>query len=116
MIIGTTMFIISLVIRIRAHNTIDTNYFWALEIRERHALVKNGLYRYVRHPIYLGTILGAISIPVFTSSLYGFLISLLSFPLFIYRISLEERMLIEEFGDEYLSYIENTWSLIPYLY
>ena len=116
MVLGAVMFIVSLIIRISAHMTIGSNYSWALEIREGHTLVKNGLYRYVRHPIYLGTILGAMSIPVFTASLMGFLIGLLTFPLFVYRIIIEEKMLIEEFGDEYLEYIEETWRLVPLLY
>jgi protein-S-isoprenylcysteine O-methyltransferase Ste14 len=37
-------------------------------------------------------------------------------PLFIFRIGVEEKMLIEEFGDEYLEYTKATWKLVPYLY
>jgi protein-S-isoprenylcysteine O-methyltransferase Ste14 len=115
-IAGATMFIISLIIRISAHMTINTNYSWTLEIREGHTLVENGFYKYVRHPIYLGTIIGVISIPIYTSSITGFLISLLSIPLFAYRIRLEERMLVEEFGEEYKQYQERTWKLFPFIY
>jgi protein-S-isoprenylcysteine O-methyltransferase Ste14 len=115
-IAGATMFIISLIIRISAHMTINTNYSWTLEIREGHTLVENDFYKYVRHPIYLGTIIGVISIPIYTSSITGFLISLLSIPLFAYRIRLEERMLVEEFGEEYKQYQERTWKLFPFIY
>ncbi len=115
-IVGAIMFIIGLIISISAQVTINTNYSWTLEIREGHTLVENGLYKYVRHPIYLGTIIGVISIPIYTSSITGFLISLLSIPLFAYRIRLEERMLVEEFGDAYKQYRERTWKLFPFIY
>ena len=110
------MFIIGLIISISAQVTINTNYSWTLEIREGHTLVENGLYKYVRHPIYLGTFIRVISIPIFTSSLPGFLLGLLSIPILNYRIGLEERMLIEEFGEEYIRYKERTWKLFPYLF
>ncbi|MBT4320341.1 isoprenylcysteine carboxylmethyltransferase family protein [Candidatus Bathyarchaeota archaeon] len=115
-VVGTTMFVIGLIITVRAQMTISTNYSWTLEIRDGHTLVESGLYKYVRHPIYTGTIIRLISIPVFTSSLPGFILSLLSIPVLNYRIGLEEGMLIEEFGEEYERYKERTWRLFPYIY
>ena len=115
-VIGTTMFVIGLIITVRAQMTISTNYSWTLEIRDGHTLVESGLYKYVRHPIYTGTLIRLISIPVFTSSLPGFILSLLSIPVLNYRIGLEEGMLIEEFGEEYERYKERTWRLFPYIY
>jgi protein-S-isoprenylcysteine O-methyltransferase Ste14 len=115
-IVGAIMFIIGLIISISAQVTINTNYSWTLEIREGHTLVENGLYKYVRHPIYLGTFIRVIAIPIYMSSFYGFLLGLLSIPLFAYRISLEERMLVEEFGEEYKQYQKHTWKLFPFIY
>jgi len=110
------LFAAGLVITVSAQVTIDRNYSWTLEIREGHTLVQGGLYRYVRHPIYTGTLIRLISIPVFTSSVPGFILSLLSIPVFVYRIGLEEEMLIGEFGEEYERYRERTWRLFPYIY
>ncbi len=115
-VVGATMFVTGLVISVWAQITISTNYSWTLEIREGHTLVDSGLYRYVRHPIYLGTFIRIISIPVFTSSLPGFVLALLSIPVLNYRIGLEEGMLVEEFGEEYERYRERTWRLFPYIY
>jgi protein-S-isoprenylcysteine O-methyltransferase Ste14 len=115
-IVGVVLFIISLIVRINSILTIDKNYSWTLEIRDNHKLVTNGIYRYVRHPIYLGSIIGAISIPIYALSFTGFLISLLAIPLFSYRIRIEEEMLVEEFGDEYIKYQEHTRKLFPFIY
>ncbi len=113
---GVLIFFIGLVIRLSAAVSLKNNYSWTLEIKDEHSLVKNGLYKYVRHPIYLGTLLSAVSIPIFAMSFLGFLFVLTAIPLFIYRIGVEEMMLIEEYGDEYLDYIEVTWKLLPHIY
>ncbi len=115
-IVGAIMFIIGLIISISAQVTINTNYSWTLEIREGHTLVENGLYKYVRHPIYFGGFIRVIAIPIYASSFSGFLLGLLSIPLLNYRISLEERMLVEEFGEAYKQYRERTWKLFPFIY
>lgn len=114
--VAVLMFVTGLVISVWAQVTMNTNYSWTLEIREGHTLVETGLYRYVRHPIYLGSFIRLIAIPVFTSSLPGFLLSLLSLPVLNYRIGIEEGMLVEEFGEEYERYRERTWRLFPYIY
>lgn len=57
-----------------------------------------------------------IAIPLFLSSLYGLLIMSALIPFIFYRIRVEERMLIEEYGSEYKKYMENTRKLIPYVY
>ena len=115
-IVGAVLFAAGLVITVSAQVTIDRNYSWTLEIREGHTLVVGGLYRYVRHPIYLGTFIRIVSIPVFTSSLPGLALALLSIPVLDYRIGIEEGMLVEEFGEEYERYRERTWRLFPFIY
>ncbi len=54
--------------------------------------------------------------PIFVSSLYGFFAMSLLIPFFFYRISIEERMLIEEYGDKYWTYCETTRKLIPFIF
>ena len=114
--VGALLFFVGLVVRVVAAVTLRESYSWTLEIREDHQLVRHGIYRYVRHPVYLGALMGATAVPVFVSSLPGFLVALLAVPLFIYRIGVEEDMLIKEYGLEYREYIENSWKLIPFIY
>ena len=113
---GALIFIIGLTIRLSAAVSLNRSYSWTLEIRDEHRLVKDGLYRYVRHPIYLGALMGAIAIPIYATSFLGFLFFLTVIPLFIYRMGVEEKMLIEEYGDEYLEYMKATSKLFPYIY
>ena len=113
---GLTLFIIGMTIALVAVGTLRLNYHSTLVIRENHKLVTHGIYRYVRHPVYLGVIIATIGIPVYASSLYGLLIMLALIPLVLNRIRLEERLLTEEFGDAYLEYKATTKKLIPLVY
>ncbi len=115
-VVGALIFIIGLVITVNAQMTLKRNYSGTLRIREDHQLIAHGIYKYVRHPVYIGTLLRTFAIPIYTTSLLGFLFALMGIPLFIYRIGIEEKMLIEEFGDEYLEYTKDTWKLLPYIY
>ncbi len=69
----------------------------------------------VRHSMYLGVVLVAIGIPVYTWSLAGLLIMPALTPVFLVRIRLEERMLIDKFGDAYLAYQKATGKLIRFI-
>jgi protein-S-isoprenylcysteine O-methyltransferase Ste14 len=50
------------------------------------------------------------------SSWYGFLFMLLLIPCFLYRIRIEEEMLVERLGAEYQAYMKVSKKMIPYLY
>jgi protein-S-isoprenylcysteine O-methyltransferase Ste14 len=115
-VVGALIFIIGLVITVNAQMTLKRNYSGTLRIREGHQLITHGIYKYVRHPVYTGTLLRTFAIPIYTTSLLGFLFALVGIPLFIYRIGVEEQMLIEEFSDEYLEYTKATRKLFPYVY
>jgi len=115
-ILGVLIFIAGLIITVNAQMTLKLNYSSTLRIREGHQLITHSIYKYVRHPVYSGVILRAFAISIYASSLPGFLFALTGIPLFNYRIGVEEKMLIEEFGDEYLEYTKATWKLLPYIY
>ena len=69
------------------------------------------LYRYVRHPIYLGIVLTLWSVPVMTA---GHLLYAAGFSVYILiGIALEERDLIAQFGERYRRYREQVGMLIP---
>ena len=83
---------------------------------EDHQFIQHGIYKHVRHPIYFGTILVLLGIPLSLASLYGFATMVLVIPLFLNRIRIEEDLLTEEFGAEYERYRETSRKLIPNLF
>ncbi|MBS7626400.1 isoprenylcysteine carboxylmethyltransferase family protein [Candidatus Bathyarchaeota archaeon] len=76
-------------------------------------LVTTGLYAYVRHPQYLGIILGSIAFLVQWPTIP----TLLMFPILVfayYRLARrEEKELTEKFGEEYLSYQKRVPMFVP---
>lgn len=87
-----------------------------LKIVKDHQLVKDGLYKHIRHPIYLGEILRNLGFVVIFSSVYGILIVLLASIFLHFRIEIEEKMLVDIFGDEYKTYRRNTKRILPFIY
>ena len=69
------------------------------------------LYRHVRHPLYLGLLLGLWAVPVMTAGRLLFAAGLSAY--ILVGIAYEERDLIELFGDRYRQYREQVGMLIP---
>jgi protein-S-isoprenylcysteine O-methyltransferase Ste14 len=87
-----------------------------LQIVENHRLVTDGLYRHVRHPIYLAETLRNFGFVLILSSIYGTLFIAAGTILLLLRIRGEEKMLIEAFGEDYKEYQRSTKRIIPYIY
>ena len=115
-IVGIALFVIGYTILLVAHITLWRFCSSTLVIKEDHRLITHGVYRFTRHPIYLGTIMATIGLSVYASSLYGFIAMLAQFPIFLNRIRIEERLLTEEFGDEYRAYKKAVSKMIPFIY
>jgi steroid 5-alpha reductase family enzyme len=113
---GLALIVGGLTVMVVAQIVLWRNYAATLVIRENHQLIQRGLYRWVRHPIYLGVLIVIFGIPVYGSSLAGFLVMLALIPILLNRIRLEEGLLMEEFGDSYRSYQETTKKLIPFIH
>jgi protein-S-isoprenylcysteine O-methyltransferase Ste14 len=74
-------------------------------------LVTNGLYRYVRHPLYTAGLIIIWLLPVLTCNLLALNIGLTAY--ILAGAYFEERKLYAEFGQEYAEYRRHTPMLIP---
>lgn len=82
-----------------------------------HKLVDWGLYRHIRHPIYLGFFLIGIGVPVLVESLAGSIVFVaVVVPAWTYVMAEEERFLVDEFGSDYERYLARTKRLLPLIY
>jgi protein-S-isoprenylcysteine O-methyltransferase Ste14 len=92
-------------------------FFDRLTIKTDHQLVKEGIYSVVRHPIYSSYLLLFVGFCTMLQSLLGLgLLAVVSGIWFGSRIQIEEAMLIDQFGDEYRTYQQQTKRLIPFVY
>ncbi|MHA2364944.1 MAG: methyltransferase family protein [Candidatus Hodarchaeales archaeon] len=88
-----------------------------LNIEENHQLITTGIFNYIRHPIYAGGLLGIFGFYfAYRSLLVLLVVSIIYFAIFRHRLLFEEKLLIEEFKEQYIEYMKQTKRLIPFLY
>jgi protein-S-isoprenylcysteine O-methyltransferase Ste14 len=115
--VGLAMIYIGITIRIIAIVSLGQFFTVDVTIRENHKLKKDGIYKYLRHPSYSGSLLSFIGLGLTMNNWISLLLISLSIIIsFIYRISIEEKVLIEQFGSEYTDYQKFTRRIIPYIY
>ena len=113
-ITGLVLILAAVALIIWARSHIRGLYTGHIEIHAGHHLVATGPYCLIRHPGYAAFILLALGIVLGYSSLIGLIaVPLLLLPGLVYRMKVEERLLAEQFGDEYLNYIRKSKKLIP---
>lgn len=99
-----------------SHRALGKNWSALLEIRTGHTLVAKGPYRFIRHPMYTSIFLIGTGISILSANWIVFLSYMLPATImYLIRISDEEEMMIERFGDEYTEYIRKTGRLVPKL-
>jgi protein-S-isoprenylcysteine O-methyltransferase Ste14 len=111
--LGIITALVSIPFLIWVHRHLDKQWSIALEIQEGHKLVTSGPYKYVRHPMYLGMFVYTFGLMIISLDWLVSLFFAFSILANYLRISREEQMLIEEFGEEYREYMERTGRLLP---
>lgn len=114
--LGTAVFAAALLLLWRTHADLERNWFQSLEIRKEHQIVTTGVYKYIRHPMYAAFLLWGIAQPLLLHNWIAGWSHLLSFGLlYFFRVSREEQMMLDQFGEEYRAYMNRTRRIIPYL-
>jgi len=96
--------------RALGHNLTDT-----VVTRREASLVTAGPYRWVRHPMYCGLMLGVIAITLIADNFYFAIIGVAAFLILAVRTRIEERNLIARFGQDYENYMAQTGRFFPKL-
>ena len=111
---GVMCYVIGLWLFYRPHADLGTNWSITLEVREGHRLITHGVYRGVRHPMYSALALYSIGQALVIPNWVAGLSNLVAFAvLFALRVGAEEKMMAQQFGNEYATYKARTKRLIP---
>jgi protein-S-isoprenylcysteine O-methyltransferase Ste14 len=101
----------------RTNGDLGKHWSPSLELKEDHRLVTEGVYRRIRHPMYLSLLIFAAGQTLALPNYMAGPASLVTIIVLVaFRLRAEERMLIEEFGDEYEAYRKRTNRFIPGLW
>ena len=115
--IGAAAFTGALWLFRRTHKDLGRNWSVTLEVRDRHTLVTNGVYRRVRHPMYSAFWLWALAQALLLPNWIAGPAGLIGFgTLFFLRVGREEALMTETFGDEYRRYMARTARILPGIY
>jgi protein-S-isoprenylcysteine O-methyltransferase Ste14 len=116
-IFGLLVIFAGVSIRFIAMRTLSRHFTYTVNIRKQHELIEQGLYRYIRHPAYLGELLIFCGIGLAFANWVS-LVSLFVCPFiaFSVRMNVEEQVLLKHFAARYAEYRRRTWRLIPWLY
>lgn len=113
--VGTAIFAAALWLLWVAHSNLGRNWSAKLEIKENHSLIIEGVYSYIRHPMYAAHWLwGIAQVLLLKNWIAGLAFLVFFIPLYFLRLPREEQMMLEHFGEEYRSYMNRTGRIIPH--
>jgi protein-S-isoprenylcysteine O-methyltransferase Ste14 len=110
---GTILAFIGVIFWIWSQAVLDKYWSPQLQIQKEHKIITTGSYRVIRHPIYTAMFIWVIGLSLFTANMIFALLAVLTISFLILRVPKEEKMMIEQFGDEYKKYMQNTGRFFP---
>lgn len=113
---GAVLFASGAGLVIWVNHSLGRNFSGTLALRADHRLIRNGPYRWVRHPMYTAFVATIVGILLLSANLVvgGIPLVLLAIVLLV-RTPREEAMLLDRFGEEYRRYMATTGRFLPRL-
>lgn len=116
-VLGLMLCLLATLVGAIALRALGRFYTYEPEILPDQKLVTDGVYHYVRHPIYSALLLWMLGFPLVIRSLWGVAAGVLLIgPGLWLRIREEESMLLRVFGDDYRAYQAWTRRVIPFIF
>jgi protein-S-isoprenylcysteine O-methyltransferase Ste14 len=115
-IAGLFLFISGYAVRIWAIAALGKFHSGFVTIQPEHEIVRIGPYKWLRHPSYLGGFIALAGIPFIFGCWFPLLALPGAFVALQWRIDDEERLLSQQFGEQFDQYKADTWRLIPRIY
>ncbi len=115
--IGIALFAIGFMVRIYSILTLKQYFTYSVTKVENHKIISTGLYKFIRHPGYLGQLIIFMGISISISNWLSILLMMVPVTLgYLYRIKVEEKFMADELGEYYKNYQGRTKKVIPMLY
>ncbi|HEX4009318.1 MAG TPA: isoprenylcysteine carboxylmethyltransferase family protein [Solirubrobacteraceae bacterium] len=113
-VIGAVVFAAGLALAVWARLYLGRNWGMPMTHKEEPELVTSGPYRFVRHPIYSGILLGMVGTALATN-LWWLIAFLMTGAYFVHSARVEEGIMAKTFPDAYPSYRMQTKMIIPFV-
>ena len=110
---GYIRLIISVLILITAVYFIRSGHVVVKHEQRPQGVVSTGAFRYVRHPLYLGSMMFYLGLAVSTASLFSLVMVVVIFIFYNHIAGYEEKLLEDRFQAEYRNYKKRTGKWVP---
>ncbi len=116
-IVALILLVTGIIIRGHAILTLGRFFTVNVAVQSGHRIIRSGLYSKLRHPAYTGLMLAFLGLGVAMDNWLSLAVIVLPITAaLLYRIHVEEQLLRETFGEEYVEYSRTTKRLIPGVY
>jgi protein-S-isoprenylcysteine O-methyltransferase Ste14 len=110
---GLVLTAIGVGLSIWARLSLGSNWSGMVTLKKDHELVRSGLYRWIRHPIYTGILLGMVGSAMIEGQLRGWMGVAVVLAALYFKARREERFLREEFGPGFDEHSRQTGMFLP---
>jgi protein-S-isoprenylcysteine O-methyltransferase Ste14 len=115
--LGLFLYTTGVVFRYVGTLTLGKYFTRDVEVSHDHELISTGLYKYLRHPLYLGLFLLGIG----TSLVFGNYLTIITSILLMggtlnHRMDLEEKAMEKIIGEKYVEWKKQRYRFFPYIY
>ena len=99
---GLLLYMFGVFLRRKAIKTLGDNWSVYIEIKNEHELIKNGIYKRIKHPYCIAVMFELLGVCLISNSYIALLfVFFAQLPLLLIRIHLEEKVLLKHFGNNY---------------
>ncbi len=117
LLIGILIIWGGLLIRWWAMYSLGKYFTVVVTVKAGQKLIKNGLYKYIRHPSYTGSLLVGIGLGFGLGNWIGLAVMLiLPYISYLLRAVVEEQVMVASFGNGYLIYMSQTSRFVPFIF
>jgi protein-S-isoprenylcysteine O-methyltransferase Ste14 len=116
MALGVGVLALGMAFAVWARVRLGRNWSGMVTVKEDHRLIRTGPYALVRHPIYTGLITAVFGTAIALGRVCHGLAVVSFFLAYWLKSRLEERWMLQEFGDEYQRYRNEVRALIPFVW
>jgi protein-S-isoprenylcysteine O-methyltransferase len=113
--IGVMVCLAGMALLVWGRQCLGRNWSQTVSVKKGHELVTSGPYRYVRHPMYAGGLIACLGSAMAGGGAWIFLLIILG-AIFFWRVGAEDKLMAQQFPNQYPDYKKRTKALIPFVW